>query len=118
MSQYQILHNPRCSKSRQTLALLQEKGVELEIIEYLKTPLSAQQIDDICTKLGVGPEQIVRKKEDAFKALSMAQQNLSREQWLEILAQHPKLIERPIVIKGEQACIGRPPENVLELIDA
>lgn len=118
MSDYQILHNPRCSKSRQTLALLQENGIEPEIIEYLKTPLNKEELAAVCGKLGVEAGSIVRKKEEQFKALDLASQNLTHEQWLEILSQHPKLIERPIVIKGDVACIGRPPENVLELLRA
>lgn len=116
MSDYQILHNPRCSKSRQALALLQENGIEPEIVEYLKTPLSKQELELVCRKLGTQAETIVRKKEEQFKALDLAGQELSHDQWLEILSQHPKLIERPIVIKGDIARVGRPPEKVLELI--
>ena len=116
MTDYQILHNPRCSKSRQTLALLQEHGVEPEIIEYLKTPLSKEELADVCRKLGVEPETIVRKKEEQFKALNLATPELSAEQWLDILSQYPKLMERPIVIKGDRARVGRPPEDVLELL--
>lgn len=117
MSDYQILHNPRCSKSRQTLALLQDNGIQPEVIEYLKTPLDEAQLDSVCRKLGVEPNSIVRTKETEFKALDLATDQLTRDQWLTILAQHPKLIERPIVIKGEAARIGRPPEQVLELLD-
>lgn len=116
MSEYQILHNPRCSKSRQTLALLNDNGIEPEVIEYLKQTPSATELGAICGKLGVEPEAIVRKKEDLFKSLQLAEQSLSAEQWLEVMAQYPKLIERPIVIRGEHARIGRPPESVLELM--
>ena len=117
MSDYQILHNPRCSKSRQTLALLQAHGIEPEIIEYLKTPLSKEALAILCDKLGVGGESIVRKKEELFKTLDLANQKLTHTQWLAILSEHPKLIERPIVIKGNYARVGRPPENVLELLN-
>lgn len=116
MTEFRILHNPRCSKSRQALALLTDKGIQPEVIEYLKTPPSVAQLDDICTKLAVEPEAIVRKKEDLFKSLGLAGQDLTRQQWLQTLHEHPKLIERPIVIHGGQARIGRPPENVLELV--
>ena len=118
MRDYQILHNPRCSKSRQTLELLRENGIEPVIIEYLKTAPTYSELDDICQKLGVEPSVIVRKKEAQFKALELNEASLSREQWLEILSQYPQLIERPIVLKGDQARVGRPPENVLELLDA
>ena len=118
MSDYQILHNPRCSKSRQTLELLRDNGIEPSIIEYLKNPLTHAELDAICNKLGVEPSAIVRKKEDQFKALQLDEQSLSRQQWLEILSQYPQLIERPIVIRGVQARVRRPPANVLELINA
>lgn len=116
MSEFQILHNPRCSKSRQTLALLEENGIQPKVIEYLKQPPSVSELEAICTKLGVEPQAIVRKKETLFKSLELTEQELTRQQWLETLHQHPKLIERPIVIHGNQARIGRPPENVLELV--
>lgn len=116
MSEFQILHNPRCSKSRQTLALLEDNGIQPEVIEYLKQPPSVSELAEICEKLDLEPEAIVRKKEDLFKSLELDKQELSRQQWLETLHQHPKLIERPIVIHGQQARIGRPPENVLELL--
>lgn len=116
MSEFQILHNPRCSKSRQTLALLEDNGVQPKVIEYLKQPPSVSELEEICTKLGVEPQAIVRKKEALFKSLELVEQELTRQQWLETLHQHPKLIERPIVIHGNHARIGRPPENVLELV--
>jgi arsenate reductase len=110
-----IYHNPRCSKSRNTLALLQQKGIDPNIVEYLKQPPDRTVLKNIVDKLGVSPEKIVRKGEDTFKRL-YAGKTLSSDEWLDALAAHPILIERPIVIKGNRAVIGRPPENVLDLI--
>lgn len=115
MSQIQILHNPRCSKSRQTLQLLTERGFEPEIIEYLKTPPTSDQLAEILTKLGLEAAQLLRKKEAEYKALNLDSQQDSAS-LLNAMSQHPKLIERPIVIKGDQARIGRPPEAVLEIL--
>lgn len=112
-----IYHNPRCSKSRQTLALLQERGVDVAIIEYLKTPPSADEIRLICTQLGIRPHELVRAKEPEFKELRLAlDSSMTDEQWYEILNRHPKLIERPIVRYNGKAAIGRPPENVLTIL--
>lgn len=116
MSEFQILHNPRCSKSRQTLTLLNDNGIQPEVIEYLKNPPSAEEVADICEKLGLAPEALVRKKETLFTSLAPADRPSSDQQWLSLMAEHPKLIERPIVIRGQQARIGRPPERVLELL--
>ncbi|RUO33282.1 arsenate reductase (glutaredoxin) [Aliidiomarina soli] len=116
MSEYQIIHNPRCSKSRQTLALLQENGIEPTIIEYLKEPLTAAQIESIAGKLADGIESMVRRKEPLYKELGLSEQPPAAAEWPQLLAEHPKLIERPIVIKGNAARIGRPPETVLELL--
>lgn len=110
-----IYHNPRCSKSRNTLALLQQNGIEPTVVEYLKQPPDRATLKSIVKKLGVQPEQIVRKGEDTYKH-NYAGKTLSADQWLEALATHPILIERPIVVKGDRAVIGRPPENVLNLI--
>jgi arsenate reductase len=110
-----IYHNPRCGKSRDTLAILQGKGVEPDIIEYLKTPPTAAELRGILKKLGMKPEQIVRKGEDVYKQ-KFSGKPLSDDQWLDALAKNPILIERPIVVKGSKAVIGRPPENVLSLL--
>ena len=110
-----IYHNPRCSKSRNTLALLHQRGIEPVVVEYLKNPPDKAELRSILGKLGVKPEQIVRKGEETFKQ-HFAGRTLNEEQWLEALAKYPILIERPIVVKGGRAVIGRPPENVLELI--
>jgi len=110
-----IYHNPRCGKSRSALALLQEKGVQPRIIEYLKTPPTTEELRAILKKLGMKPEQIVRKGEDVYKQ-KFSGKMLTDEQWLDALAMNPILIERPIVVKGDKAVIGRPAENVLSLL--
>jgi arsenate reductase len=110
-----IYHNPRCGKSRGALALLEEKGVHPHIIEYLKTPPTKEELRSIVKKLGMKPGQIVRKGEEVFKE-KFAGKTLSDEQLLEALVKNPILIERPIVVVGDRAVIGRPPENVLELL--
>ncbi len=110
-----IYHNPRCSKSRNTLALLQQNGIEPTVVEYLKQPPDRAVLKSIVKKLGVQPEQIVRKGEDIYKQ-HYAGKTLTNDQWLDALASHPILIERPIVVQGDRAVIGRPPENVLDLI--
>jgi arsenate reductase len=112
-----ILHNPRCTKSRETLKLLQERGIDLPVVEYLQQPLSKTELREICKLLGVRPLDIVRTKEDLFGELGLSKDNgYSDEQWLDVLASHPKLIERPIVVRRGRAAIGRPPENVLSLL--
>ena len=110
-----IYHNPHCSKSRQTLALIQEKGIEPEIIEYLKSPPSEAELDQILSKLAVQPEALMRKGEDEFKLYFMGK-NLSRAEAIRLMVKHPKIIERPIVINGSKAIIGRPPERVLDIL--
>lgn len=111
-----IYHNPRCSKSRQTLALLTERGIELPVIEYLKTPPTVDALREICRALGRSPAEIVRRKDMAALGLDPDAPR-SDEQWLALLAEHPKLIERPIVVYRGRAAIGRPPEAVLTLFD-
>lgn len=112
---FTIYHNPRCGKSRGALALLQEHGIEPAIIEYLKTPPTRDELRLLLKKLGMKPEQIVRRGEDIYKA-QYAGKTLADEQWLDALSTHPILIERPIVVKGDRAVIGRPQENVLALL--
>ena len=112
-----IYHNPRCSKSRQTLALLKENGIDPTIIEYLNTPPSAKELKTICEKLRLEPTQIIRTKESLFKEMGLSlKDDRTNDEWFEILAANPKLIERPIVVKGNKAVLGRPPENVHDLI--
>ena len=117
MPKIAIYHNPRCSKSRSTLAILEENESSPEIVEYLKTPPTADELATLCKKLKVEPTAIIRSKEPIFKELGLSlKDDHPAEEWLEILAANPKLIERPIVVKGAKAVIGRPPENVLELL--
>jgi arsenate reductase len=111
-----IYHNPRCGKSRQTLQLLQEQGVELEIIEYLKTPPSAGELDDILQKLGMEPRDLMRKKEAAYKAFGLDDETLDSQALINGMISHPLLIERPIVVTHDKAAIGRPPEAVLTIL--
>ena len=117
MASLTIYHNPKCSKSRETLALLRRKGVEPRIVEYLKTPPSAAELKSIVAKLGIRPEELVRKGEEIFKS-KYAGKSLSDDEWLAALVRDPILIERPIVVAGRKAVVGRPPERVLGLIDA
>jgi arsenate reductase len=109
-----IYHNPRCSKSRQTLALLQENKHDVKIIEYLTEIPTKDELTSLIKMLGIKPEQLVRKGEAVFKE-SFKGKTLSNEEWVEAMIQHPKLIERPIVVKNGKAVLGRPPENVLNL---
>ena len=109
-----IYHNPRCSKSRQTLELIRERGVEPEIVEYLNTPPSAADLKAILAKLGKSAAEIVRKKEAAEEGIDVA--NLSEDALIQALATHPRAIERPIVINGVKAAMGRPPESVLDIL--
>ncbi len=113
---YTIYHNPRCSKSRQTLALLQEHNIEPEVVLYLETPPSAEQLGTLINQLDIGARALLRKGEDAYKDNNLSNSDLSTEQLIDAMVAHPKLIERPIVVKGERAVLGRPPENVLALL--
>ncbi len=110
-----IYHNPRCRKSRETLELLREKGKEPEIILYLDDPPTKQKLEAIINKLGIKPLQLIRKGEPVFKEKFKGKE-LTDSEWVEAMVSYPKLIERPIVIQGDQAVIGRPPVNVLELV--
>lgn len=114
MPQLQIYHNPRCSKSRQTLALLQQHNLEPDIIEYLKTPPTETEIKQLLTWLNCTASNLVRKKEPIFKALQL--ENADEAHLIKAMSTHPVLIERPIVVKNQRAVLGRPPENILELI--
>ncbi|NCF18766.1 MAG: arsenate reductase (glutaredoxin) [Haliea sp.] len=116
MSEFTIYHNPRCSKSRNTLALLQENGIEPEVVLYLETCPNEKEIAGLLDKLGITPSQLVRRGEEAYKACGLSADS-SDADILAAMARHPKLIERPIVVSGQRAVLGRPPENVLELIN-
>mgnify|MGYP001357731080 FL=1 len=111
-----IYHNPRCSKSRQTLNLLQERGIQPTIIEYLETPPSAKKLGEILVMLGLRPRELMRNKEDVYAASSLDNPNLSDDDLIEAMVKHPILIERPIILANDKATIGRPPEQVLEII--
>ena len=112
-----IYHNPRCSKSRNTLKILKEQGLEVNEIRYLEKPPTKSELQKICQQLGVAPLNIVRTGETLFKELELStKENKKDDEWLSILIANPKLIERPIVQIGEKAIIGRPPENVLKII--
>ncbi len=115
MSTYTIWHNPRCSKSRQTMELLEDEGIEPEVIKYLEKTPSVEEIKDILKKLKLSARELMRTKEDEYKLLDLKDET-DEEKLIEAMAKHPKLIERPIVIKGDKAVLGRPPEKVLELI--
>lgn len=112
-----IYHNPRCSKSRETLALLKENGVEPEVILYLDTPPDAAQLKNLLKMLGMkSARELMRQKEDLYKELNLADSSLSEADLVNAMIANPKLIERPIVVKNGQARIGRPPESVLEIL--
>lgn len=109
-------HNPRCSKSRQTLQLLNQQGVDLDVVEYLKTPPDFATLDAILKMLGVEPRDLMRKGEDEYSQLKLDDATLSRVQLIQAMVDTPKLIERPILVKDGKAAIGRPPEQVLDLL--
>ncbi|PJK29010.1 arsenate reductase (glutaredoxin) [Minwuia thermotolerans] len=111
-----IYHNPRCSKSRETLNLLKERGVEPTVIEYLKTPPTAAELADILTKLGMTPRDLMRRKEPEYKEQGLDDPALSDGQLIEAMVGTPKLIERPIVLSGARAALGRPPEKALDIV--
>ena len=110
-----ILHNPRCSKSRQGLSILQEAKVDIEIIEYLKNPLTKEEVKDVLKKLNISPIDLVRKNEAIWKE-KFKNKTLSEEQIIQAMVDNPKLIERPIILSGDKAVIGRPPENINSLL--
>ena len=111
-----IFHNPRCSKSRKTLSLIQEKNIDINIIEYLKTPPDISQLKQILKQLGYEPRQLMRKSEQIYKDLDLGNENKTAEDLIIAMTQNPILIERPIVLSGEKAAIGRPPESVLNIL--
>ena len=111
-----IYHNPRCSKSRQTLELLREKSIEPEIIEYLQTPPDSMQLEKIVKLLNISPRELMRRKEDTYKQQALDNPKLSDDELIMAMVKNPILIERPIVLANGKAAIGRPPENVLEIL--
>lgn len=112
-----IYHNPRCSKSRQTLALLEEKGITPDIVKYLEQTPDVDQLKALLNKLGFdSARQMMRTKEALYKELALGDESVSEEQLFEAMASNPKLIERPIVVNGSKAALGRPPEQVLDIL--
>ncbi|WP_445177359.1 arsenate reductase (glutaredoxin) [Pseudomonas sp. McL0111] len=116
MTDLTLYHNPRCSKSRGALELLEARGLAPNVVRYLETPLDAGQIKALLGKLGISARQLLRTGEDEYKMLQLADSSLSEAQLIAAIAEHPKLMERPILEVGDKAVIGRPPENVLELL--
>lgn len=116
MTSVTIYHNPRCSKSRQTLVLLEEQGVTPSIVKYLETPPSAAELQEILTLLALTPRQLMRIKEAEYKALGLDDESLTTDELIAAMIATPKLIERPIVLANGKAAIGRPPENVLPIL--
>ncbi|KPC33024.1 Arsenate reductase [Pseudomonas syringae pv. cilantro] len=116
MTDLTLYHNPRCTKSRGALELLQARGLSPDVVLYLETAPDAAALRDLLGKLGFGARQLLRTGEDDYKQLNLADPSLSDEQLIAAMATHPKLIERPILVVGDKAVIGRPPENILELL--
>ncbi len=112
----EIWHNPRCSKSRETLALLEERNIDVKVFLYLEEQPDAMLIADILAKLDLSPRELLRKSEDAYKTLNLKDKDLADQQLVNAMVQEPKLIQRPIVINGKQARLGRPPAQVLEIL--
>ena len=116
MSDVTLYHNPRCSKSRQTLALLNERGISPNIVRYLETPPDAAAIGSLLDLLGLEPRELMRRKEAPYAELGLADERVTRAELIQAMADHPILIERPIAVRGGKAAIGRPPENVLNIL--
>ena len=112
-----IWHNPRCSKSRQTLALLRENGVEPQILRYLDDPPTAETLDHVLELLDMSPRDLIRRREAPYKELGLKDENKTRQELIDAMVANPKLIERPVVIAGGRAALGRPPESVLDLFN-
>ena len=111
-----IYHNPKCSKSRQTLELLREQGITPNIVEYLKSPPTTEQLEDILAQLGFEPRDLMRKKEDIYAESDLENPSLTDAELIGFMVKHPILIERPIVLANGKAAMGRPPEQVLEIL--
>lgn len=115
MSATLMYHNPRCSKSRRTLELLNERGIDAEVVEYLQSPPDAHMLEHILDLLGMEPRELMRTGEPEYRELGLDDPSLDRQALIAAMVEHPRLIERPIVVTGDKAALGRPPEQVLEL---
>ena len=116
-AEYVLYHNPRCSKSRGALELLQQRGIEPDVVRYLDDSPDAGTLRALVRKLGIRPRDLLRTGEDEYRSLGLADESVGDEAIIEAMAAHPRLIERPILVRGDRAVIGRPPERVLELVD-
>lgn len=116
MTDLTLYHNPRCSKSRGALELLETRGLQPHVVRYLETPPTASELSSLLVKLGIPARQLLRTGEDDYRVLNLADSSLTEAQLIDAMVAHPKLIERPILIAGDKAVIGRPPEKVLELL--
>lgn len=110
-------HNPKCSKCCEGLKLLQSKNISFTVKEYLKEPLNIKELKEMISKLGLGPSEVVRKKEVLFKELKLDRKDLSQEEWFQTIVENPVLLQRPILVTSKKAVIGRPPERLLEVLD-
>ena len=111
-----IYHNPRCSKSRETLAIIEKQGITPTIINYLKDPIDHPTLAELINKLGISAYELLRKGEEEYKSRKQDIDQSNRDELISIMVAHPKLIERPIVVNGDKAILGRPPENVLKIL--
>ena len=116
MTELTLYHNPRCSKSRGALELLEARGLAPTVVHYLETPPSAAELRALLAKLGLSARQLLRSGEDEYQTLNLADASLSEAQLIDAMVAHPKLIERPILVAGDKAAVGRPPEKVLEIL--
>lgn len=116
MTNLTLYHNPRCSKSRSALQLLEERGLNPNVVRYLETPLSAAELHELLRKLGIRARQLLRTGENEYKALGLNDPELTDEQLIAAMVSQPKLIERPILVAGDKAVVGRPPESILEIL--
>jgi len=114
---YLLLHNPRCSKSRAALELLQARGIEPEVVRYLDTPLDADALRTLLRRLDIAPRALLRTGEDAYRTLGLADATLDDDAIIAAMAAHPELIERPVLVRGERAVVGRPTERLFEVLD-
>lgn len=116
MTEMTLYHNPRCSKSRGALELLEARGLTPIVVRYLETPPSPAELKALLARLGIGARQLLRTGEEEYQSLGLADTGLSDDQLIDAMSQHPRLIERPILVVGDKAVVGRPPEKVLEIL--